>query len=86
MPFMLFLILNQKAVILRNYGGEQVLLLNQPLGNRTADQTAGNQTKGSSSGTDRGGTSDIEIFQNRTEGTGGTVATDHRNRACTHTD
>ena len=62
MTFMLFFILDEQTVIFRDCGGQQVVFFNQAFAERTADQTAGNQTKGGSSSTDRGGSLNIKVF------------------------
>ena len=62
MTLMLLFVLNQQTVIFRDCRGQQVLFFNQASAERTADQTAGNQTKGGSSSTDRGGSLNIKVF------------------------
>ena len=83
---MLFFILDEQTVIFRDCGGQQVVFFNQAFAERTADQTAGNQTKGGSSSTDRGGSLNIKVFSYRTECSGSTMTADHWDGAGTHTN
>ena len=86
MALMLLFVLNQQTVIFRDCRGQQVLFFNQASAERTADQTAGNQTKGGSCSTDRGVSLNIKVFSDRTECSGCTMTADHWDGAGTHTN
>ena len=84
MTGVLFLFLHQQSIILRNSCGQEIFLFDQMSAQGAAHHAACDQTVGSSRGADGGGAGHTEIFQYRTESTGGAVSAYHGNGACAH--
>ena len=70
MSCVLFLILDQKTVILRNCSLKKILLLNKAFAERTAYKASGYKSEGRCGCTYCSRTLYIEIFKDRTEGSG----------------
>ena len=86
MTLVFYLFFNQKAVIICDSSLKKVFLLNQSASNRTTNQASGDKSECRCGGTDCCSTLYVEVFENRSECSGGTVTTDHRDGTGTHTN